>query len=60
MQKEGLLTHRYSVFIITTTVRIKQMNQISIREILEALRGKTIIDKITLRYESPVPEELFN
>jgi len=30
------------------------MNQIHIKEILEALRGKTIVDSIKLSYKSPV------
>jgi len=34
------------------------MNQTHIREMLEALRGKTIIDKITLYYESSIPDEV--
>ena len=36
------------------------MEQIHIREILEALRGKTIIDKITLGYESQISEGVLN
>lgn len=36
------------------------MNQTHIMDILEALRGKTIIDKITLSYEPSIPEEILN
>lgn len=36
------------------------MYQTHIREIFEALRGKTIIDKITLSYESSIPKGVLN
>ena len=36
------------------------MDQTYIKEILEALRGKTIIDKITLSYELSIPEGVLN
>lgn len=36
------------------------MEQTHIREMWEALRGKTIIDKITLSYEPPIPEGVLN
>lgn len=36
------------------------MNQIHIKEILEALRGKTIIDKITLGYKPFIPKGVLN